>query len=136
MKLRRKGETNQGINEINMTSLIDVSLVLVVVLLVATPLAFQSSILVRSSVSAGRQAEVETKTERVEIDVLSADSLVVNNLATSRANLTETLVPLIANSTTRTVIIRCQDGVTHGSFVAILDDVKQCGAAGISILGN
>ena len=35
--------TDKGIYETNLTPLIDVSLVLVVILLVATPLAFQSS---------------------------------------------------------------------------------------------
>lgn len=136
MRFRRRETSQEGIREINMTSLIDVSLVLVVVLLVATPLAFQSSILVRSSVAAGQRSDVDTRTERVEIEILSADSLVVNRVPTPRAQLGETLTPLLAATTTGAVLVRCSDAVPHGAFVSILDEAKQCGAAGISILGN
>lgn len=136
MRFRSSKSKQGGIHDINMTSLIDVSLVLVVVLLVATPLAFQSSILVRNSMSAGRAAPQESEVERVEIDILSADSLVVNREPINRGSLITTLRPLIAQSTTRAVIVRCRDGVPHGAFVSILDDAKQCGASGISIIGH
>lgn len=136
MKSRRRSTSSQGIHEVNMTSLIDVSLVLVVILLVTTPFAFQSSILVRSSVAAGRTAAVETQSERVEIEILSADSLVINRLPVSRSRLTETLTPLLAGTATRAVIVRCGGSVPHGAFVSILDDAKQCGASDIAILGE
>ena len=45
-----------GIHEPNMTPLIDVSLVLVVILMVATPMAFQSGIAVQSANRSGRRA--------------------------------------------------------------------------------
>lgn len=136
MRLRSPKSDRGGIHEINMTSLIDVSLVLVVVLLVATPLAFQSSILVRNTVNAGRSAQQESDVERVEIEIVSVDSVVVNRSSIGRAHLIPTLYPLLSQSTTGSVIIRCRDGVPHGAFVSILDDAKQCGASGISIIGN
>lgn len=136
MRFRSSKADKGGIHEINMTSLIDVSLVLVVVLLVATPLAFQSSILVRNTVNAGRSAQQESEVERVEIEIVSADSVVVNRNPIGRAHLASTLYPLISQSTTGSVIIRCRDGVPHGAFVSILDDAKQCGASAISIIGS
>ena len=54
-----------------MTPLIDVSLVLVVILMVATPLAFQSSIALRTAARSGRQAAVAARPERVEVNVLA-----------------------------------------------------------------
>ena len=136
MKFRRRSNKQETISEINMTSLIDVSLVLVVVLLVATPLAFQSSILVRSTVAAGQQAEVDTKSERVEVEILNPEELIVNRIPTSRDDFAETLRPLLAASTTRAVIVRCGNDVPHGAFVSVIDEAKQCGASGIAILGN
>ncbi len=53
-----------------MTPLIDVSLVLVVILLLATPLAFESSIAIKQAAISGKQANEESKKERVEIDIL------------------------------------------------------------------
>ena len=44
MSRSRRARGAEGIFEVNMTPLIDVSLVLVVILMVATPLALQSSI--------------------------------------------------------------------------------------------
>ena len=58
----------KGSYEINMTPLIDVSLVLVVMLLLATPLALESSLGVRNSKKSARAADDKSKQERVEIE--------------------------------------------------------------------
>ena len=133
---RRSEPRTSGIHEINMTSLIDISLVLVLVLMVATPLAFQSSILVRQAASAGLQAEEESRAERIEIEILSAEDLSVNRQSVPRAELASALAPLLAESSTRTVVVRCQDDVPHGAFVSVLDDAKQCGADRIAVVGR
>jgi biopolymer transport protein ExbD len=49
--------TNDSNHDVNMTPLIDVSLVLVVMLLLATPLAFESSIDVKNAAQAARKAQ-------------------------------------------------------------------------------
>ena len=53
--------------EVNMTPLIDVSLVLVVMLILATPLAFESRIDVSSASKSGQVAKEEKPSERIEI---------------------------------------------------------------------
>jgi biopolymer transport protein ExbD len=125
-----------GIFDVNMTPLIDVSLVLVVILLVATPLAFQSGIGVRNAAAAGRKSEEKAKTERVEISILSSDSLTVNRSAVNRDALPAVLGPLLAASATRQVVVRCADDVPHGAFVGILDEAKAAGALQIAIVGG
>src|SRR5258705_8943271 len=69
-----------GIYEPNMTPLIDVSLVLVVILMVATPLAFQSSIAVRNAAATGRQAKDLAHTARIELTVHGDGTVGVNRL--------------------------------------------------------
>jgi len=126
----------EGIHEINMTPLIDVSLVLVVILMVATPLAFQSGIQVRNAATSGRAAVERARAERVEITIVSADSILVNRDLVTRATLSGILKPLIAQSATKTVVVRCDGRVPHGSFVSVLDEAKSCGAAQIAVVGG
>jgi biopolymer transport protein ExbD len=119
-----------------MTPLIDVSLVLVVILMVATPMAFQSGIQIRNAAQSGRSAEQHVRTERIEITIVSPDSVTVNRVAISRSALTGTLRPLLAQSATKNVVVRCGESVPHGAFVAVLDEAKSCGAAQIAVLGG
>ena len=120
-------------NEVNMTPLIDVSLVLVVILLLATPLAFESSIGVRQAAASGKQATEESKKERVEIDILSDDVIVINREQISIDMLESTLTPLLVTSSDHQVVITCNDEVSHGRFVNVLDRTKQCGARKIAV---
>ena len=83
-----------AIDEINMTPLIDVCLVLVVILMVATPMAFQSSIGVQKAAKAGKAAAIAAKSERVEISIVSADTVTVNRTTVVRKDLPRLLKPL------------------------------------------
>lgn len=118
-----------------MTPLIDVSLVLVVILMVATPMALQSSIAVSRSASSGRQA-VPARTERIEISILGGDSVLVNRSFVPRAALGVTLGKWIDASATRQVVVRCADGVSHGVFVSVIDEAKARGAGSIAVVSS
>jgi biopolymer transport protein ExbD len=117
-----------------MTPLIDVSLVLVVMLLLATPLAFESSIDVKNAAQAARKAQKNEKDPRVELVLVSEDSVRVNRAIVSRADLSVTLKPLIDNAEERGVVISCNNGVTHGAFVDVLDQAKKSGANDIAVV--
>ena len=119
-----------------MTPLIDVSLVLVVILMVATPLAFQSSIAVQRAAQEGKRAAIIANTERIEITIVTPDSVIVNRNQIPRSALAGQLQPLLAASGTKVVVLRCEGGVTPGAFVSVLDDVKACGAAQIAVVGG
>lgn len=125
-----------GIYEVNMTPLIDVSLVLVVILMVAMPMAFQSSITVRSAAASAQAAPQPVRIERVELSLLSEDSLLVNRVGVRRESLPEVLGPVLAASATRQVVVRCAAGVSHGAFVSVIDEAKACGAGQIAVLGE
>jgi biopolymer transport protein ExbD len=125
----------EGIHEPNMVPLIDVSLVLVVILLVTTPMALQSGIAVSRAASSGQKAQ-PARTERIEVNILGADSILVNRLLVPRAGLEFRLRTLLQASATRQVVVRCSDDVTHGDFVAVLDEAKAQGAAAIAVVGR
>ena len=121
---------------INMTPLIDVSLVLVVILLLAAPLAFEASIGVNQSQARAKQAKQEEKREFIELAVVSEDSVRVNRLLVARNDLPLTLKPLIERSAERQVLLSCADDVSHGTFVDVLDVAKCAGASEIAVVGR
>lgn len=133
MAFQREG--SEGHHEVNLTPLIDVSLVLVVILLLASPLALESSILVRDT-SSGKKASKNTKMDYVELNIVSRDVVEVNRKAVEVDNLEETLRPLLAQSSSGRVVVTCAGQVPHGVFVDVLDQAKQSGASTIGVTGN
>ena len=127
------GGTNPN-HEVNMVPLIDVSLVLVVMLLLATPLAFESRIDVANASKTAKRAEKVEKSERVEIVVVSEDSVRVNRKVVARARLTEVLTPIMTASAEHGVLVGCNPLVSHGAFVDVLDQAKSSGAVDISVI--
>lgn len=125
-----------GVHEINMTPLIDVSLVLVVMLLLATPLAFESSIAVRKGKKSAKVGREKKTVERVELSVISEDSVRVNRDIIARNKLSLTLRPLLESNESRLVVVECSAGVSHGAFVDVLDQAKLSGATEIAVTGE
>jgi biopolymer transport protein ExbD len=125
-----------GIDDVNMTPLIDVSLVLVVILMVAMPMMFQSSIAVRSAAASGREAPIVMQAERVEIAIVSDDSVLVNRVLVGRPHFRTVLAPLLERGTDPIIIVDCADHVSHGTFVGVVDEAKSCGAAQIAVVGR
>jgi len=129
------GNDSKGIYDVNMTPLIDVSLVLVVILLVATPMALQSSITLQKS-GGNPQAAVAPVAQRITIAVESETDVLVNGVAVPRAELRAHLRPLLAAGTQGPVVVLCAPEVTHGTFVNVLDEAKQSGAGEIAVVGR
>jgi len=133
---RPKANREGGIYDPNMTPLIDVSLVLVVILLVATPMALQSSIGVSKTGTSASNSKEKARVERLEITVVSPDTVIVNRERMARADLRPVVGKFLEESATRQVAVRCKDGVTHGTFVGVLDELKGAGAMQIAVQGR
>ena len=136
MRFFARRHPDQGIHEPNMTPLIDVSLVLVVILMVATPMAFQSGIAVQSASRSGRKAVEQAKTDRIELTLQTGGRVIVNRSNVARDSLAVALRPLLQLSPDRQVVLRCDDSVPHGDFVSVLDEARQLGASKIAVVGN
>jgi biopolymer transport protein ExbD len=105
-------------------------------LLLLTPLAFESSIAVRKAAASARQSVKKEKEERVELKIISEDEVMVNRETVLRCELSLTLRPLLTDKVQRRVVIDCDDNVSHGAFVDVLDQAKLCGAGDIAVLGR
>jgi biopolymer transport protein TolR len=136
MRRRILEANSEASPEINLVPLIDVCLVLVVILLIATPLAFEASIGVRQSAASAKKAAIPLHEERVEVRILDERMVHVNRIPVARENLADTLRPLLASSSLRKVVIRPEPTVSHGTFVNVLDQAKEAGAAEIAVVGS
>jgi biopolymer transport protein ExbD len=123
----------RSVHEVNVTPLIDVSLVLVVMLLLATPLALESSFAVRDAAASARTAPLDEPVERVELSILSEDEVRVNRDRVPANELGAALSPLLAGEAPPIVVVTCADVVSHGTFVRVLDTAKLCGAREIAV---
>jgi len=132
---RASGRPGDGIYDPNMTPLIDVSLVLVVILMVATPLAFQSGIAVNAAGASGHSSAKDREV-RVEVTVAADGWVSVNRDRVPRAELAARLGPMLAAGSSRTVVVRCEDAVAHGEFVSVLDEARALGATRVAVVGN
>lgn len=119
--------------EVNTTPLIDVSLVLVVILLLATPLAFESSIAVRRGDPPSPPAVHGQAPDRVELAITGEDRVEVDGRALPVEQLAGALRPLLAPDARREVAVSCADDVSHGAFVHVLDIAKLSGAVTINV---
>ncbi len=132
-----RSEPGEGpLAEINTTPLIDVSLVLVVILLLATPLAFESSFGVRQGGTLAQPSTAADAPERVELAITGELQVEVNGRAVAVDQLAGALRPLLRPGTRREVAVGCADGVSHGAFVRVLDIACQSGAQAISVAGS
>ena len=136
MRWNRQVQTDETEAQVNLTPLIDVSLVLVVILLLATPLAFESSFGVRKTADTARKASEEKKEARIELAIESDDRVRVNRTLVAVDDLGAALKPLLEESGSRQVTVECADGVAHGTFVHVLDVTKLNGAKDIAIAGS
>lgn len=129
----RPQPARDGIYEPNMTPLIDVSLVLVVILMVATPLAFQSAVAVRTAASSGRASAARTDADRIEVNVAADGALAVDRAPVMRDSLEGAIRRRLGGSRSRMVVVHCDPTVTHGLMVGVLDDARTAGAAEIAL---
>ena len=136
MRWNRQGNEGGNVAEVNLTPLIDVSLVLVVILLLATPLAFESSFGVRKTADTARRASNEKREARIELVIESDEIVRVNRTAVPLADLGSVLGPLLQEASSRKVTVECADDVAHGTFVHVLDLTKLNGATEIAIAGS
>jgi biopolymer transport protein ExbD len=119
-----------------MTPLIDISLVLVVILLLATPLAFESSIGLHGAEASGQESPKPTEVARVELTILAEDSLRINSSIVRMEDCAEILQPLLSTQPVPQVVIACAEMVSHGTFVEVLDTAKLYGASDIAFTGR
>ncbi|MEJ2543251.1 MAG: biopolymer transporter ExbD [Calditrichaceae bacterium] len=131
---RANGKSNKAVTDINLTSMVDVCLTLVIIFMVSYPLVMQSGI----NVSTPSMKKAKTVTEETEIKAeinLKEDYTIELNGSTIAPDLlSDSLKSLMKASKKKLVIVSAEANVLHDHVVAILDEAKQCGAEQLSII--
>jgi biopolymer transport protein ExbD len=128
-------KTDSGLHEINLTSLIDVALVLVVIFMVMTPMIMQSSIMVSTPQVGQAAAGSAEQTElRAEVYLKEDGEILINSVPVAPLALTDSLRYLLSKSKKKLVVISADEQVIHDRVVATLDAARQAGAKDLSIV--
>lgn len=124
---------DEAITDINLTPLVDVSLVLVIIFMAVAPFAVQAGIQVLQSKAKAGVGKV-SKTENVQIRLTREGKLTVNGKPTDFTGLGRTLQAALSASKDKMVILTADDKNRVGQVVEVLDVSKQSGATKLAIL--
>ena len=134
MNDRKKGKSGRAVTEINLTSMVDVCLTLVIIFMVSYPLVMQSGI----NISTPSMKKARTMTEetelKAEINLKEDYSIELNGEVIDPVFLSDSLRSLMNASKNKLVVVSAEANVLHDHVVAILDEAKQCGAEQLSII--
>jgi len=129
-----KGE-GEEISEVNVVPLADVSLVLLIILMLITPMVMQSMIKVFASRGAvAVEADRTVKEKPLFLEVRPEAYVLNTNPLTSELQLLANLRGELSRKDDRTVIVTAGKGVTHGRMVTALDIAKQAGAEKLALV--
>ncbi len=126
---------DEVLSEVNVIPLADLSLVLLIILMVISPMIMQSMIKVHASKASAIKSLAEKPPEPPLILVLNPSGITLNTVKiTTDVDLSVRLAQALGNREDKTVLLTTDPGVMHGRFVDVLDIVKQQGAEKIAIL--
>jgi biopolymer transport protein ExbD len=134
MKRKPYIKETKGLTEINLTSLVDVCLTLVIIFMVSYPLVMQSGINISSPSIKKARTQLEETELKAEIILKDDYSIQLNGKPIEPDYLEESLKKLMAASKNKMVVVSAEENVLHDHVVAILDEAKQCGAEKLSIV--
>jgi len=121
--------TDGVVAEINITPLTDVFLVLLIIFMVTTSVIQNQG----KQVDLPGAAVSDATPQGVTVTVLPGGEMMVNDKATSEAQLYRDLEAALSDSRDKLVILRGDKKVLLGQAVNILDVAQQAGATGIAL---
>lgn len=124
-------------DKINVVPLADLSLVLLIILMVLSPMVMSSMIRVQTPRLDKVKATAQNKDkvpDPIMIKVTTKGVLLNNNPIESDQFLAEQIAIKVADDATRPVIISAEDTIQVGDVVKYLDLAKQAGAEKVSLL--
>lgn len=130
-------DCRKPIVSINLTPLVDVSLVLVVIFMATAPMFLQSGIIVTSAEKKKAEPAKTSPQQANNILIkLEGEKIWLNQHEVSEQDLPALLQRMLAASGTKRVIVNPDREVLHGKVIRIMDLAKQAGGGSIVILGK
>ncbi len=134
----RMSEDNEVLSEVNVIPLADLSLVLLIVLMVVSPMITQALIQVASAKAAAVQTKEELPDPNPEVPIIvsyAPGMLKLNGVPMgSDLEFVKRLDDVITLHKDKTVNITASPLLTHGKVVRLMDVVRRHGAQGLVML--
>jgi len=126
----------EELSEVNVIPLADLSLVLLIILMVLSPMVTQALIQIQAGKAAAAQTQEEiTQPETPVIVSFAPGVLKLNGIAMgSDLEFVKRLDAVMANRKDRSVILTASPLLTHGKVVHLMDVVKRHGAESLVML--
>ena len=125
------GRNRKTFNEINITPLTDIFLVLLIIMMVIAPLLDQQGL----NLAVPNMIEVQDEikdSKLIKVLVTDDDKYMVNDIEIPVTNLSEMIVEQ-AKTNTDGLLIMTQNNATHGAVVKLMDEARNSGVTNISI---
>lgn len=123
-------QKRQVFNDINITPLTDIFLVLLIIMMVIAPLLDQQGLSLTVPEHIEQEELQEHKTVNVFID--NEDKFFINDEEVEADNLQETIREL-AKTNPEGVVIQTSDETTNGAMVKVMDSARNVGVTSISV---
>lgn len=134
MKANKDLNAKRGLTEINLTSLVDVCLTLVIIFMVSYPMIMQSAIQISSPSLKKAQSVLDETELKAEIYIKNNNTIELNGTPLHAEEFPDSLRTLLSMSKDKSVVLSADEDVVHDLVVAVLDEAKQCGARQLSIV--
>jgi biopolymer transport protein ExbD len=129
------GGSEEPITEINLTPLVDVSLVLVIIFMAVAPFALQAGIKVLQSKASAQVGKV-SMSESVQVRLDKAGKLTLNGVEVTRDGYAAAVAQAIAKSADKFVIVKADTENRVGQVVGLMDEARQAGALKMALMKN
>ena len=118
------------IADINMIPLIDVTLILLIIFMVMTPLLLQSQISVKLPETAQRGTGAENP---VTLQITQKGQILLNGKGVKKAELERKLALVLGKTSQKTVLVQADRSVSIEDVVGVLDVARKLGAIKMGI---
>ena len=132
MRLNEDLESNGEMHEINVTPFIDVMLVLLIIFMVAAPLA---TVDVRVNLPASTSAPQPRPEKPVYLSIKSDKQLFIGNNAVTPESLLDALNGQTQGNKETTIFFQADKSVDYETLMGVMDKLRQAGYLKIGLMG-
>ncbi|MWV14645.1 TonB system transport protein ExbD [Pseudomonas sp. L-22-4S-12] len=132
LHLNEGGDDLQESHEINVTPFIDVMLVLLIIFMVAAPLA---TVDVKVDLPASTAKPAPRPDKPIYLSIKADSSLFLDNQQVAAAQLGSALDQLTGADKDKTIFVRGDKGVDYAELMAVMDNLRGAGYLKIGLVG-
>ncbi|MCS7250474.1 MAG: biopolymer transporter ExbD [candidate division WOR-3 bacterium] len=134
MLRKRVLKRKNNLTELNITSLVDIALTLVIGFIVALPYFFESGIFVSQAKLAKSESAPSEKELKISIYLTKDDEIILNEKKMNLTTLKNLLPQLLLRSLEKRVLIGADTEVKYEKIIKILDICKESGAKELTLI--